>query len=72
MSYPFLQVASVCALLSAPKREKLLSGLKLGNLSMADVQSLLHWANNRHAALPSHLLAAVLCQNLMKHRSAIL
>ncbi len=29
------------------KREKLLEGLDLKDLSMADVQSLLHWANNR-------------------------
>ncbi len=58
------QVASVCALLSAPKREKLLSGLKLDNLSMADVQSLLHWANNRQCSrfqpIPSKLSAAAL------------
>ena len=39
------------AQLPALKREKLLQGLSMNidNLSMADVQSLLHWANNRHA-----------------------
>lgn len=42
-----LQAASMTAHLPAPKREALLAGLNIDNLSMADVQSLLHWANNR-------------------------
>jgi hypothetical protein len=37
------------AQLPALKREKLLVGLKIDSISMADVQSLLHWANNRQA-----------------------
>ena len=38
------------AQLPGTKREKLLECLSLDNLSMADVQSLLHWANNRQAS----------------------
>lgn len=37
------------------KREKLLEGLDIQDLSMADVQSLLHWANNRCCCCHTHL-----------------
>lgn len=47
-----MQAASMSAQLPALKREKLLEGLDIGNLSMADVQSMLHWANNRQACYP--------------------
>jgi len=40
------------AQLPALKREKLLVGLKIDSISMADVQSLLHWANNRWVVIP--------------------
>ena len=44
------------AQLPAAKRERLLQGLQITQLSMADVQSLLHWANNRQILI-AQLLA---------------
>ena len=46
-----VQCVKVCALLDEEHREALLEGLEYGQLSMADIQSLLHWANFRSASI---------------------